>query len=128
MRPLRYGQAWLITGLVLLVLGIVAALSSSTPGLPVTNGDKILHGLAFFAFMIWFGGIFQAIYAPFLVIGLSGYGLLIEVLQRFTPTRQADVFDLVADVAGILLGWLLSSAGLSRWCAKLESWFVHPTP
>ena len=59
---------------------------------------------------------------------LSGYGLLIELLQMLTPTRQAEVMDLVADVAGVLLGWLLCTAGFARWCRTVESWFANPHP
>ena len=79
-------------------------------------------------FMLWFGGVFQLRCAPFLVGGLAFYGILIEVLQSFTPTRQAEFLDLVADLAGILLGWALSAAGFSRWCATLESWLVPQKP
>ena len=128
MLPLRYPRTSLVAGLVLLAAGLVTALS---PGLPIGGGmfsDKFLHAAAFLFFMLWFGGVFEPRFAPLLVVGLSLYGLLIELLQSLTPTRQAEFRDLVADVAGVLLGWILSAAGLSGWCAKLESWFLRLKP
>jgi VanZ family protein len=88
----------------------------------------VLHFVAFLGFMVWLGGVFEARFAPLVVLGLSAYGLLIELLQSLTVTRHAEGLDLVADISGVLLGWLLSVAGLSRWCMKLESWFPgrHP--
>jgi VanZ family protein len=128
MQPLRYGRAWLFAGAVLLVFGLLSALSPVQSLVPVSMNDKVLHALGFMFFMLWFGGVFQLRCAPFLVGGLAFYGILIEVLQSFTPTRQAEFLDLVADLAGILLGWALSAAGFSRWCATLESWLVPQKP
>jgi VanZ family protein len=56
-----------------------------------------------------------------LAICLAAYGVLIELLQGLTVTRHPELLDLRADVAGILLGWILSIVGLRRWCVWLES-------
>jgi len=128
LQPLRFARAWLIVGLLFLILGLVSALSSPVLPVPLTINDKLLHFVAFLGFMIWFGGVFQPRYALLVVLGLCAYGLLIEVLQSLTVARQAEGLDLVADISGVLLGWLLSVAGLSRWCMKLESWFPGQNP
>ncbi len=128
MQPLRYAWAWLLGGVVLLVAGLVSALSPVQSFVPLALNDKAIHAAGFAVFMVWFGGIFQARVAPVLVVALVSYGLLIELLQSLTVTRQAESLDLAADVAGVLLGWALSAAGLSRWCATLESWFVPQKP
>ena len=128
MQSLRYGRMWLVTGLVLLLAGLVTALSPSPTIVDGMINDKFLHAAAFLFFMLWFGGVFKPRYAPLLVVGLSLYGLLIELLQSLTPTRQADFFDLIADVAAVLMGWVLSAAGFSRWCAKMESWVARRNP
>ncbi len=124
MQALRYGRAWLFAGAVLLVIGLLSALSPVQSLVPVSMNDKVLHALGFLFFMLWFGGVFPVRVAPLLVVGLASYGIFIEVLQSFTPTREAEFLDLVADLAGILVGWALSRAGFSRWCATLESWLV----
>lgn len=127
MLPLRYARAWLLSGLLLLGAGLVSALTPPPGGIELLN-DKFVHVTGFMAFMVWFGGIFERRYLPRVALALASYGLLIELLQSLTSTRQGEALDLVADVAGILLGWLLSAAGLSRWCTILESWFVPPNP
>ena len=128
MQPLRYPLMWLGAGLFLLDLGLYVALQPTTGFIPVSINDKLLHMGSFMAFMIWFGGVFEPRRTPVLALALSGYGLLIELLQMLTPTRQAEVMDLVADVAGVLLGWLLCTAGFARWCRTVESWFANPHP
>lgn len=128
MLPLRYAWTWLAAGLLLLAIGLVAALEPVPSLVAVTLNDKLIHLTGFLFFMLWFGGVFQTRLAPVVVVALSSYGLLIELLQSLTPTRSAEFLDLVADVAGVLLGWALSAAGLSRWCVKLESWLVRPSP
>lgn len=126
MLPLRYGRAWLVTGLLLLGLGLWSALTSPPAGM-VSLNDKFVHIAGFMAFMVWFSGVFERRHWPRVALALAGYGLLIELLQSLTPTRQAEGLDLVADLAGILLGWLLGAAGFSRWCEILESWLVRPS-
>lgn len=125
--PLRYARLWLVAGLMLLGFGLLSALTPPPAGLGSLN-DKVLHTAGFMAFMVWFGGVFERRFLPAVALALALYGLLIELLQGLTPTRQAEGLDLVADISGILLGWLLSAAGLSRWCTKLESWLVRPNP
>ena len=127
MLPLRYSRYWLAAGLVLLGLGLASALSPLSARIPLTLNDKLLHTGGFLFFMVWFGGLFEARRLPYVVVALAAYGLLIELLQSFTPTRQAEFLDLIADVLGVLLGWAATAAGASRWCAKLESWFVRPS-
>lgn len=128
LMPLRYARAWLVAGLLLLLLGLLSALVPPGTPMPFTANDKLLHFVGFLGFMVWFGGVFQPRMAPLVALGLFGYGLLMEYLQSLTITRQAEGLDLVADISGVLLGWLLSIAGLSRWCMKLESWFASRKP
>jgi VanZ family protein len=127
MLPLRYARAWLVTGILILGIGLYSALTPVPSGLPSFN-DKLVHAAGFMAFMLWFGGIFTSRSMPRVALALALYGLLIEVLQGLTRTRQAEALDLIADVAGVLLGWLLCAAGLSRWCTMLESWLAPRNP
>ncbi|MBN8280737.1 MAG: VanZ family protein [Gammaproteobacteria bacterium] len=123
MLPLRFGRVWLAAGFLFLGVGLYSALTPNPGGLALLN-DKLVHGAGFMAFMLWFGGIVEPRRVPRVALALALYGLLIELLQSLTATRQAEFLDLAADVAGVLLGWLLGAAGLSRWCTVLESWLV----
>lgn len=124
MLPLRYPKAWLGLGLVLLAVALTLALLPQPRGVPIVYNDKVTHALAFATLMSWFSGIFRFRLAPALALALVGYGALIEILQSFTPTRQPELADLVADTVGILLGWLLCAAGLRHWCSRVESWLM----
>lgn len=119
--PLRYAQVWATLGAVLLVVTLVLALVPESGQLPINYNDKFAHGLAFLALMLWFSGVVEMRRLPMLAICLAAYGVLIELLQSFTVTRRPELLDFAADIAGILLGWILAIAGLRRWCAWLES-------
>ena len=69
------------------------------------QADKLLHA-ATFAFL-WLLGMRARIKPLGLAALLLTFGVGIEVAQSFTPDREASLVDLVADVAGIALGWRL---------------------
>ncbi|MGB3773681.1 MAG: VanZ family protein [Leeuwenhoekiella sp.] len=80
------------------------------------NGDKILHGTAYFFFCIlWFMYFFLILKRdnPFgknLIIAACWslfFGMVIEILQsEFTTYRTGDFLDMLANSTGILLGVL----------------------
>ena len=78
------------------------ALAPHTPAHPLTAWDKANHVLAFATMALWGAAGWPAHLARVLA-GLLGYGVLIEVLQAFTPTRSGDLRDVVADVVGLAL-------------------------
>jgi VanZ family protein len=95
--------------------------------IPVTAGDKAMHFLAFAVLTVWFLGVFHTRFTLQVALALAGYGVLIEVLQSFTSYRSADIYDVLSDVVGISAGWLLASAGLRRWCGRVEA-FLGVSP
>ena len=84
--------------------------------------DKWAHFLTFFILMSWFAGVFRARAAPWVALGLLGFGVLIEIFQSRLPHRSAELADVMFDAGGILLAWGLAAAGLGRWTMFLESW------
>lgn len=118
----RLAPMWFVLGIGLLVAGMVVALLPGPAAAPFSYNDKAMHALGFMGFMVWFCGLVRPRHTVWVALALLGYGVLMEWLQSFTTVRQADVFDLVADAAGILLGWLLGLAGLRHWPVWLESW------
>jgi VanZ family protein len=119
--PLRHAHLWALLGSLLLAAILVLALMPDPPQLPLSYNDKTTHALAFMALMIWFSGVIEMRRLPMLAICLVAYGVLIELLQSLTVSRQPELLDVGADIAGILLGWILAIAGLRRWCVWLES-------
>lgn len=100
---------WLDTRIARFVL-IAAVITISTLALmpahevPVSSGwDKLDHWSAFFTLTFLASHAFPR--KPFWLIAfaLFLYGIGIEVGQYFTPDRDADAMDVVADSIGILI-------------------------
>ncbi len=47
-------------------------------------------------------------------------GILIEVLQAMTPTRQFELLDMVANTSGVVLAWALAYTWFGGLLAKFE--------
>ena len=104
-------SAWLV---VVSYAAIIFYFSSQPAplSLPLFPGfDKLAHALAFGALgllLYWaIGCSFQALSVRsngFLSVVISAmYGISDEIHQTFVPTRHADPFDVLADVAGAAL-------------------------
>ena len=98
---------WLLAGLALVVSWL--ALSPAPPNGLDTGWDKLNHAAAFAALTA------VAIFAfPrsqrssrslwLLLAGLLCFGAAIEIAQSFTPTRNAEWGDLLADAVGMAAG------------------------
>lgn len=83
------------------------------PPVKISDWDKINHAFAFAVLGILGWTAWPA--RPRTVGAcLFVYGCAIEVLQSFTPTRQGDWHDVVADVVGLLLGAVVCRLLLRR--------------
>lgn len=84
-----------------------------------TYGDKVQHAIGFFLLAssarIGFPNQARLFY-----IGLVFYGALMEVLQSsLTLTREASVYDWIADVIGILLCMAIAKMMQSILCPEV---------
>jgi VanZ family protein len=105
---------WVPTVLWMGVIFFLSTLSeSATPGRGIIS-DKICHGAEYFflAFLILFAlqrttraKFFTAFWITLVWAAL--YGLSDEIHQLYVPTRQFDVGDLLADVGGVVLLFLI---------------------
>jgi VanZ family protein len=94
-----------VFGLVLTTYLLLVEMSPSKAAWTYT--DKIQHAMGFFL-LASSASIGFPRKARFFYVGLVLYGALMEVLQGLlTVTRQASVYDWMADVAGILLSIIL---------------------
>jgi TM2 domain-containing membrane protein YozV len=103
-------RAWLIVGWGGVAGIIVLSLIPSPPELiPVEQGDKAEHILAYGMLMFWFAQIYvrqpgRAIAAALLV----ALGVGLEYVQGWTGWREFSYADMGADALGVALGWLLA--------------------
>ena len=78
--------------------------------------DKIQHIVAFAGLTFWGLMAFPA-HRLVIMTGIALFGAVMEVLQGIlTVTRQPSVYDWLADLAGILLIWMIVSFVLRRRC------------
>jgi VanZ family protein len=82
--------------------------------------DKWLHGITFMVLSVWFAGLYQRKAYWKIALGLLVFGFLIEACQRLVSYRSAEMFDVGADAAGIILGLLISLAGIGGWGLRVE--------
>lgn len=107
----------ILLGLVLLVTSIAMLTpGGDTPFWYVfPQADKVVHALIFLtlAFLADASWPEQA-YSPIKYLPLLAYGLAMELLQYYVPTRATSLADLVADGAGLAIYGLLVLPWLRR--------------
>jgi VanZ family protein len=90
-------------GLTVATIAITILALIPAPDVPVSTGwDKTDHWSAFFTLSLLANHSFPKKSLWWVAIVLVAYGIGIEVAQSFTPTRDADAMDVVADSVGIL--------------------------
>lgn len=109
--------AWRALAAVLLLAGLAWSLRPLAPNEGpenwFPNADK-LHHLWFFAVLWWLGLRTGLLRGWTLGLVLFFYGVGIELAQGLTVTRSASVDDVVADMAGVLLGVALTRRLMRR--------------
>ena len=95
---------------------VLAMLPNNSSPIAFPDADKIVHAMAFTG--LSFVGCLAY---PFRIFVLATFlvflGTAIEVAQGFTPDRLPELFDFLADVVGIALGFItyrLSERGFLR--------------
>jgi VanZ family protein len=98
------------------------SLTPSPPKLDFASGDKLGHLAAYAVLMFWFcqiylGGRARLAYA----LGFLAMGVAIEFVQRATGYRSYEELDMLADAAGVALGWSLARLAGARLIERLEA-------
>lgn len=115
---LRLLKAWYGLG-VLMLAGV--ALVSLMPAADTGVGDKFAHVLTYFMLGGWFGLLAPKRAALVgTIVGLTLFGMLLELLQGMTAYRYAEWADVAANTAGTLIGVLLHFTPLARLLARID--------
>lgn len=119
---LRKKYWWLTVGLAWWVLIAVFSLVSP-PQITMPNmTDKLYHAFSYSVLMGWWLQLFQQSRTRLLLAAVFIiFGVLIEFLQSFHPLRHFDVWDMLANSAGILLAWILGKTSFDQLLYRFES-------
>lgn len=120
--PLRYPRLWLAAGWSLIALATIVSLLPTQKLPNVHTSDKFAHAAVYTVIAIWFVGIYPKSRYVVIGVGLFLLGLAIEGAQSaMNLGRQADVYDVLANAAGIGLGLGLGWLGLGGWAQRIEA-------
>lgn len=133
MLPLRYARRWRAASLLLLCVVLVATLIPTAwlwsdrvrLGSWLGNFDKWSHLATFLLLAVWFSGQYRPRSYWRIAIGLLVFGLFIELCQQAVGYRTADTFDVLANLAGIIIGLVVAAAGAGGWSMRVESWLAR---
>ena len=109
--PLKYFRLWWILGWAWVALVWYLSLTAKPPlpELDVPFADKYGHFLAYGWLMGWFGNIYFRKHARLVFAAafiLMGIGL--EFLQDMGEARMFEYYDMLANTAGVFIGFILT--------------------
>ena len=85
---------------------VCLSLTSAPPELGIAHGDKLGHLAAYGVLMFWFSQLYASTAARIAyAVGFSAMGIGLEFLQGHLGYRSYEEFDMVANTAGVVLGW-----------------------
>ena len=108
-------------GIAVLSLGAVPKINT---GLNLKSGDKYLHFIAYFTLsLLWYFALrkrlHRYVFRILVPLGLIVYGIILEGLQsEFTTYRTGDIYDALANAAGVLGAMLLFNR-LLKWYGRI---------
>lgn len=111
-------------GLVLMVVYLSLTDNPVDMGMSFPYEDKVYHALAYFTLMAWFAQIYHDKFQRnmiALVFVVTGFSL--EYFQSFNPNRVAEAGDLLANVCGVFLGFLLALTRAKNMFMRIEKLF-----
>ncbi len=99
-------RAYIAVGWLLVAAIVWLSLTPAPPKVDFESSDKVGHLFAYGLVMFWFAQLYAARPAR---LGYAGLfilmGVSLEFVQRWLGYRTFEVFDMLADSAGVLLGW-----------------------
>ncbi len=119
---MRWRALWLAGGWSIAAAIVWLSLTESPPKLGFQQGDKIGHFVAYGTLMYWFCQLYAA--APARIAHAAGFaamGVALEFIQGALGYRSFEVFDMVANSLGVLLGWALAAATGAGLFVRIES-------
>ena len=126
MLPLSEPRRWhlastiLLLGVLFLAMAPASWFSAMKPPGNWNMSDKWMHAVTFALLAVWFSGQYARSSYWKIALGLIVFGAVIEICQYFVPYRNAESMDLVADIIGIICGFLIALLGAGGWSLAVE--------
>jgi len=120
--PLRFLRLWQTLGVLLIGFAVYLSLMPDPIQVPVEQGDKYGHMLAYATLMFWFAQIYpgQRVRMAW-AVAFVALGIELEFLQRLTDYRTFEISDMVADAFGVCVGWLAAPPRLPHALRYIEA-------
>jgi VanZ family protein len=131
LRELWLSIGWLLVGLIIylsLVAGRLPIDSIASDEVTHRLVYGVSHVLAYGILMLWFLQLYPVSRRPIIALSLIAMGTVLEVLQGFAPDRNPGYLDVVANIAGVMLGWLFGKTPLSRVLETIERSVIRLSP
>lgn len=97
---------WLAAGWAMVAGIVYGSVMHSPPSLDFPQGDKFEHLGSYGLVMFWFCQLYAARRARIAyAFGFVALGVALEFVQGWLGYRDFEVADMVADAAGVALGW-----------------------
>jgi VanZ family protein len=120
-RVLKYSNLWqVIAYFIILLIIFLSLIPNPEEVTPFSASDKVLHIIAYAVAMFWFGLCFRRDRLYVIGIVLVILGILIEIVQGQTGYREMSLYDIYANITGIVIGFLLSFSRLSLTLHYIE--------
>ena len=126
MHDLSLRLLWSAIGLFLLITIIYLSLTHSPPTADVPGFDKIGHFAGYLSLMLWYAWLYQRRWHSPLALAFILLGVAMEYVQAATGYRHFEYADMLADGAGVLVGWLLGGTRLAGALQALERRWLGP--
>ncbi|MBB5018518.1 VanZ family protein [Chitinivorax tropicus] len=108
-------RIWLIAGWGMIALVWYLCLIPAPPQLDINHADKLEHAATYMFLMLWFAQLQPPRRRRQVIMwGLITMGIAIEFAQKATGYRSFDMWDMLANGTGAVLGMLLSHTMLGR--------------
>ena len=113
-----------IAATIILAVLSLSAVPKLNLSLGIKAGDKYLHFIAYFGLSIlWYFAlrdkINEKVFKILVPLGLILYGIILEGLQSgLTTYRTGDVYDAMANAAGVLVGMILFNR-IIKWYSTI---------
>jgi VanZ family protein len=121
---LRVRRFWLLLGWMLVLMVIYLSLTPYPVQLPVEQGDKVGHVLAYAALMSWFANLYEVPARRMqFAIGFIALGISLEFVQRWTGYRTFEVADMAASATGVAVGWVIAPPRIPNYLHGVERLF-----